>query len=375
MTRSRPHQPSFLSATVERGGQNSFDLLRLGAAFAVLVSHSFVLAYGSEAAEPIYRFTEGRYSLGFLAVAAFFVLSGFLISASADRSSSIRSFVDKRARRILPALWVSTVATILVLGLFATTRPVLEYLQNIQTWRYLANAVFLPHDYTLPGVFDANPFPRSVNGSLWSLKYEVACYALVLLAAQGTRRFRLCFFTVAFVASSVLQLVVDPASLRGITYHVALLSKVLPFFAVGAIAYDIRDRLPVSRTGLIVAAAVAPLALTAAHAHALVAASLAYLLLGLGSLDTISARRLRAFGDISYGVYLYSFPVQQLVVMLALPGSRTWWGNVLFAAPIVILLATASWYLVERPMLRSSRSAARDTTQGRVSVPTVEPGR
>ncbi|MBK7117547.1 MAG: acyltransferase [Comamonadaceae bacterium] len=153
---------------------NNFDLLRLLAAWFVLFSHCYPLS-GQPVADPFVRHT-GIDTLGGIGVSIFFVLSGYLVTNSLERSSSVYSFARKRAFRIFPALAVLTVYCSYWLGPVLTTLPLETYLKHPQTVAYLWNVSAWKIQYALPGVFATNPVPVAVNGSLWSLPYEISCY-------------------------------------------------------------------------------------------------------------------------------------------------------------------------------------------------------
>jgi len=156
---------------------NNFDALRLAAAFAVIVSHSFEIVGGPPESEPLRVLTNGDSSLGRVAVMTFFVLSGFLLTCSYRSDPSLAAFARKRALRIAPALAAVVLFSIFVIGFAATTLSPRDYFRSEETWRYLANLAFYTGFDSLPGVFADAPIAGVVNGPLWTLKIEVLCYA------------------------------------------------------------------------------------------------------------------------------------------------------------------------------------------------------
>lgn len=153
---------------------NCFDTIRLFAAVMVIFSHAFPLT-GMD--EPLQALSQGQASIGFLSVSIFFLVSGYLIPASLDRGT-ISRYAKKRSLRILPALAVAVLICAFVLGPQLTTLSMGAYLTHPKTWMFVGNIAFLPVGYSLSGVFTDQPLD-AVNGSLWTLKYEVACYFLV----------------------------------------------------------------------------------------------------------------------------------------------------------------------------------------------------
>ena len=159
------------------GRAPGMDVLRLAAATLVIVAHSYAL---TNHAEPLQRF--GGPEFGDIAVAVFFAISGFLVTASWVSDSRLRSFVLRRALRILPALWVVLLLTTFVMGVVVTDVPVTSYLTSLSTWRYpLERALVFSTRPDLPGVFTTNPYGTPVNGSLWTLPVEVTAYGATLL--------------------------------------------------------------------------------------------------------------------------------------------------------------------------------------------------
>lgn len=152
---------------------NNFDALRLLAATVVVYGHAFPLTKTAQVV------ILGN-SVESLAVKVFFVISGYLISESWLRDPQINRFLIRRALRIFPALIVVVLLSVLVLGPLATTLSIAGYFGNISVLMYLKN-IFLYPVYYLPGVFQSNPYPIAVNGSLWSLPVEFSMYLLTPL--------------------------------------------------------------------------------------------------------------------------------------------------------------------------------------------------
>ena len=158
------------------GKDNNFNLIRFIASMAVLVSHSYAIHFGSSEYEPLTR-ELGR-SLGSFAVDVFFITSGFLIYASLNRATYIQDYALSRVLRIFPGLIVMTALTVFVLGPITTDLSPMNYFSSLQTWEYaIKNSVLLTRvEYELPGVFTDNPLGPAVNGSLWSLPFELYMY-------------------------------------------------------------------------------------------------------------------------------------------------------------------------------------------------------
>lgn len=294
----------------------NFDLMRLIAALLVVVSHTFPLA-------GLPPFTiRGVEDLGALGVSIFFVISGYLVTASYQRDP--KTYLVKRILRIEPGLIASLAVTVVLLS-FVTTAPPAEY------WRagalyVLRNALLYPATYALPGVFEAAPLAGVVNGVLWTLRLEFTFYlVLLVIRARPPLVFAL---LAACTAVFVTMTFTHPDWAAEKSTRIAFLGarNGLLFFA-GAAIQLLRWRVPLW-LGAVSALAfplLGPLALPTA-------------VLGLARPGKLPA-------DLSYGVYIYAFPLQQV---LGAYGQL----NVATAVLAVIPFALMSWFLVERPALR-----------------------
>ena len=334
------------------GRDNNLNLIRLLAAFAVLVGHSVPLATGAGGGTEPFARSLGI-PLGAMAVDLFFVVSGFLVAGSLLSREDPIDFFWGRALRVFPALVVVVALTVLGLGLAFTTLTASAYLTDRGTWLHLAkNASLVSIDYVLPGVFETNPYPRAVNGSLWTLPIEVRLYAALLSVwalclAVRRRAPRACS-----VAILVLALGSTAWHLREHFHpgpHVHTVRLVSMFFG-GASFYVLRARIALSRTafGACVLALVAAAADTRAFFF-VYAATLAYVVLFLAYVPSGALRQYNRLGDYSYGTYIYAFPVQQSVAAL-IPGIGVA-PLAAIAGAITLLCAALSWHLVESPAL------------------------
>jgi peptidoglycan/LPS O-acetylase OafA/YrhL len=321
---------------------NNFDALRIIAALLVIVGHSFVLT-GREAV----GLRVGALPLEYIGVSTFFVISGYLITGSWERSRNVGQYVSSRALRIAPLLWAVVLVSAFVMGPFVTVLTPGEYFSSPEFWRYLVNLVLLPAD-GLPGVFGDVPYPGVVNGSVWTLRAEVICYALVLGLGFLPRMAQLVGFTVFGVAGAWL-VIAGPVIVAGSSVSAA--GGTWVFFAVGALVRLVAPRRlfhPVA--GIIVLAVwIALEVLMPAWAYPMAWIALPYIVLAIGFASTPVVRRTARFGDLSYGLYLWAFPVQQLVVS-ALPGIPHLLDIVIVTA-ITACLAFASWHLLEKRAL------------------------
>jgi peptidoglycan/LPS O-acetylase OafA/YrhL len=330
---------------------NNFDLLRLAAAVSVLVSHSFALT-GHE--EPLHEFGT---TLGSVGVLVFFAVSGLLIHRSWDRDPSARDFWAKRALRLLPALATVSVLTALVIGPLATALPLGSYFTQPETWLYPVRVTLLyPFGAGLPGVFETSLYAGAVNGPLWSLPVEVFAYlVLFVLGVLGLLRDRRLVLAVA--ALSLVWAAVwvpNTSGVIGATY-------VLSAFALGAAAYSFADRIVLAwPAALVVTLLCVPAGLAPDPVRVVVWTPAAvYLSCWFAYALPHVGRVVSRTGDASYGVYVWAFPVQQLIVQ-EVEGVGPW-GVVAVATPVVLALGLTSWHLVERPALRHKPDPGRGT--------------
>lgn len=294
----------------------NFDLMRLVAALLVVVSHTFPLA--GQAPLRIL----GVEDLGALGVAVFFVISGYLVSASYERDP--KSYLFKRILRIEPGLIASLVVTVGLLA-FVTTAPAAEYWPAAAMY-VVRNALLYPATYALPGVFQDAPMTGVVNGVLWTLRLEFTFY-VVLLLIRARLPLVLALTAICAVVTVTMTFSHPDWAQEKLTRVLFLGARSGMLFFAGAAIQLSRRQVPLWLGGASVVAfpLLGPLALPTA-------------VLGLARPGKLPA-------DLSYGIYIYAFPLQQ---MLAAQGQL----NVLTAILAVLPFAAASWFLVEKPSLR-----------------------
>jgi len=337
--------------TVEQrssGRDNNFNLLRMLAATAVLISHSWPLTLGKNTIEPL--FLETGYKLGTTAVSIFFAVSGFFITKSFLNRASLADFALARIARIYPGLIVVLLLTVFVLGPLFTILPLTAYFGDLHTWAYVPfNLTLKKMMWTLPGVFTDNPYggPNggAINGSLWTLFSEVSCYFMVVvISLLGLSRPALFFIILAIAIGATF--LIPQAEAGNLLRSSATLG--LPF-ALGAATYIYRRWIPVS--GLLAAALVglAALSFDTIFYPMMHAFAVAYASLWFGFANIPGLKSYNRLGDYSYGMYIYAFPVEQMT--MALFHHLTPWQLALASFPPTLLLAFLSWTYIESPAL------------------------
>jgi peptidoglycan/LPS O-acetylase OafA/YrhL len=325
-----------------------FDYLRIGLATAVLTWHSIILSTGSA---PLDRaLWSGPYRFVPAAILPmFFALSGFLVSASLERTR-LHQFLALRVLRIVPALAVVVVLSALVLGPLFTTLPLRQYFTSPEFGGFFLNIIADIH-VTLPGVFEHNPDPGFIASQLWTIPFEFQCYvALALLSLLNLLRDRRAFariIVLSVLAATVCALLFLPVSPFD---HVPGRVLILCFLAAVSL-YQYRDAIPCSPSLAIGAAIGSAALLEIPNASYLAAFPVAYLTVWLGLRNPPGI----PFGDLSYGVYLLHFPIEQTIMHL-FPGANSWQRLTLMTLPPTFLCAWLSWNLIERPILSRKTS-------------------
>lgn len=353
--------------TQPRRRYGGFDALRIAAALGVVLYHSFPLT-GHDSSLPALWVGHYRLPLGSIAVAVFFVTSGFLVAESWDRLGRWSTFVWHRFARIWPALTLVIVLTVFVLGPAVTTLSAGAYFSSRQTVLYLARGVTLfggTIDH-LPGVFTTNP-RHVVNGSIWTLTYEVWAYAglLALGVLGGLRRAWVTvtlFFTVLLVFRFAVYGGVGnlPVNSTVLTLSLGKGAELGAYFLAGTAISRFAGRVDLRR--LIVPGAVGvALALVVGEPLVFIPSG-ALLIIGLGACNSRVIDAIHRRGDPSYGIYILSFPIQQVLYWSG--AARTPAPMFVASAALSIAAGYLSWHALEAPVLRRAR---RRTTAERLA--------
>jgi peptidoglycan/LPS O-acetylase OafA/YrhL len=344
---------------------NNFDALRFVAATLVIIHHTsdvhILPTLGSHA--PVADF-----NFGFLGVATFFVVSGYLIMMSWERRPHLLEFMWARALRIFPGLIAAVLVTAFVIGPLLTTLPLGEYVGHPTTFKYLITVDLIHLDQHLPGVTFDYGYPVSVNTPLWTLPVEFKMYVfMAVLGVAGALRKRW-LVVAAFVLGVLGGFRPKGAVFAFLSYWglSAFISGLLGqtnnyplFFLAGTLLYLFRDRVPVHR----VAIGVAFVAWLASHYthHGLFISLFCwpYLVIAAGTARTPVISQLGRIGDLSYGLYIYAFPIEHVCIRYSgiLPND----GALLFFMTFIATLPIAfvSWHLVEKRAMRLKRVFAK----------------
>ena len=345
-----------LSRRLGERRDNNYNLLRFLAAAVVIYSHSFPMS--GVKSDPLERLVG--FSFGHLAVDVFFVVSGFLVTSSLLSRRDLRSFAIARALRLFPVLVVGAVGTALLVGPWQTELPLAKYLAHPGTWQFVfQNSVPWPFGvcYVLPGVFQHVPLHGAVNGSLWSLPWELSMYvilcALGALAVAGRRALSERALRRALVALGVgatLGFTIYEGFDFPYQFHLSQSLRLMSLFFGGATLLVVSDRVPLSgkvalaAAVLLVADFLLPRPFMAVYAVALV-----YLVIWLAYAPAGPLAFYSRVGDYSYGTYVYAFPIGQCVAA-SIPGASAT-TILLFTLPLTLACAIPSWHLLEERIL------------------------
>lgn len=335
-------QVSKTSAIAVRAA-SSFDAIRLLASFAVLVGHHFLL-FGYQ--QPII----GAYGqLAPLGVVVFFAVSGYFVAGSWDRDPHLLRYWVRRSLRIFPALIAVVLCTVFLVGPLVTELATSVYFRDPNSWSYMQNAILVFWiQYELPGVVFETA-TSAVNLSLWSLPIELLMYLVLSVVGFLFPKQIGVVFPILAVAGGVAWFLSPEPDGYALTQTFGLGAT----FFVGATirARDLLPRVTNRVVGAVALTLVAGAFLDPLYARPLLWTLLPVAVLGLGSHRSRFGTRVAGSGDISYGVYLWAFPVQQIVIS-ALGDPLGFYGSMAIAGMITAGLGILSMKMVEAPALR-----------------------
>lgn len=345
---------------------NHFNSIRLAMAALVIWSHCFAIYYGTEDFEPISLLLNGSYNAGNVAVRVFFIVSGFLIAQSFERSSSTYSYMRKRVARIYPGYFVATaICAFIIAPAFSSTID----LSANQVLKALGLNLLLQGHMPPSDAFGTHPV-RAINGALWSIPFEFWCYiGVAAIGILGFLRYRL-LLLLAAVSMMAIKGWLDLHGLKpggGVVGVIVgwpyLWFSIGPCFLMGVLVYLYQKVLP--RSPILLLSLVAAL-LAAAHTSKIacdfifpITTAYATFFIAFGRAKIPDAAR---YGDFSYGTYLYGFPIQQMLLGIGLP----------FTAYVPVSLASGlvagilSWHIVEKHFTRQSARSRSENNLGYV---------
>jgi peptidoglycan/LPS O-acetylase OafA/YrhL len=340
---------------------NSFNLVRLVAALSVIVSHSVLIIHGPGTPQPLSTWTP--FTLGQHAVNVFFVISGLTLAGSLDRQGDLGAFARGRFLRIFPGLFVAGLVIALALGPIVTQLNLSAYFEDLRTLTYPFTVLVAFQDVAPPDLFKSLPYGFETDLPLWTIRYEIAAYCgLAGLFAMGLlRRPRVTLVLLALSAAAhVLAAiwVTTGGISAGMAHAAGVLGNVSRFstsFLLGVVFYQLRATVRLSLAWLALLGIV-PVTLDAtplANVAAIGFVGYATIYFGTRSYGALSRWTRRC--DVSYGTYLYGWPLQQTLLYLCpTVGIAT---HTLVSAALAMLAGLLSWTAVEKPALALKRRA------------------
>lgn len=331
---------------------NNFNAIQFVMALFVIYSHSFSLGAGTAQGEVIKWLTSERLSAGSLAVSVMFIISGYLVSASYDNSKSVVQYLKNRIFRVYPALITVVVLSTFVIGPCVTTLPLKEYFANSMTYQYLRTILLRPVYYYLPGVFEGNVHAGSVNGALWTLPYQCAFYLMLgLLGLLGLLKHKSVSLTlfVAFSYAHLRQGSLFPGINNVFGIPLTQWLYLGMYFTAGMTAYAYRDKISLNKSGAMTSVLLLLFGwFIAKEFYISTSVFGTYIILYLA----YCTKQVHfSMASLSYGIYIFGFPVQQLVTN-AFGGLMSPYLNMIIATPVVMLLAWLCQKYVESPALK-----------------------
>ncbi|MNO29374.1 Acyltransferase family protein [compost metagenome] len=345
---------------------NSFDVIRFILSLLVIYSHSFVLlGVQGNGGDIIERLTHNQLSGGSLAVKCFFVVSGFLIMQSLAASPSITQYFKNRTLRIFPAFFVSLSIMAFIVGPLITNLEWRDYFsyQDGSPYSFVLKNILMNingYAWTVRDLFSNVPFPGSINGSMWTLKHEIAMYlVLPIFGFFLLIRFRNLFLlaTCSIIILSYLNIMknYNPLNLNGNIYWVlsnneySSFIQLAPYFLVGSLLYLYKERIVLNSKFFAITLFIAFISLKAGVINYTLILVLPYALIFVAVKFRYS--KFRKYGDFSYGLYIYAFPIQQLIVYF--------WRDSLNITTFILLncistfiVSFLSWHLIEKKALK-----------------------
>ncbi|CAH1226183.1 acyltransferase [Paenibacillus sp. JJ-223] len=351
-----------------RRDRNSFDILRFVFAIAVIYSHSFALTGNPTGATEIIIKLTKAIDAGSLSVFGFFILSGFLTTQSIENSRNYIDYLLKRLIRIIPAFLVCLIMISFVVGPIFTQMKIGEYLTSDSTWKFVSyNITFNIGEKFMntPGdLFRNAPFPGDgvalANGSMWTLQLELGCYILLIVLSfflMLRHRFLMVIFTVILGVLYYLNMKYSyvPFSVPVKQFWV-LGSFQLPnfikfayYYCMGSLLYLYREKILYSHRFLVLALLLLWLSTQLSQFNNWCMILFPYIVISVGI--NFSYKHFHKIGDPSYGLYIFSWPIQQMIIIMT--NNRIGTYSLFVSAFIATLFVSLlSWRYVEKPCLK-----------------------
>ena len=330
---------------------NNYDFLRVFAALCITFTHSFGLL-GSYNKEYLVVLSGQRADFAYIGLSIFFSISGYLIAKSAFTSTSFKNYLWKRFLRIQPLLIIVCFFSIFILGLVFTSLSVMNYFENISSYTYFRNIMpVFGIQYSLPGVFRNNIGSTSINGSMWTLVVEERLYLFVGILFLTKRKKRNLFLWLVGILNIIYFL-------NNFFFHKQLLNYLNGINVFYALIFlnasccfllDIKFS-KISGSAVIILGIIGLLFLAfyMRFNESMLVLIIPFLVIITAHIKGL-LNYVGKYGDFTYGIYIFSFPIQQILIALKLTDDPL---KLFFLTLLIVLpLAIVSWHLVEKKML------------------------
>ncbi len=345
-------------AAIDR--KNNLNIIRLVASLMVLYMHSFAICIGDQTQDVFGIMTFGKELAGGIAVDIFFIISGFLIFRSYARTNNPFKYFKARFLRIWPLLFVVIMVTAFIVGPIISRYSRAEYFAG-DIGGFLLNIFFISSNTTLPGVFNYH-YNHSLNGSLWTLQFEVLCYIAVALFSPVWKRFKQAG-VISFILLAILYVVHTALGGFSLTFvsdsFLANLFRLSMFFAMGGCYYLYQDVIKLSLKYVLITFVCLAIGVYLTDFSVIFALFGSYIIFYIAFQKRFIATWYDKIGDLSYGIYIMSFPVQQIVCEYMGSPSEYYktmtmnpYLNMVVSLLIVVALAYISWHLLEKQCLK-----------------------
>jgi peptidoglycan/LPS O-acetylase OafA/YrhL len=329
---------------------NNFNVIRLLLALLVIFSHTYAVFYGFGATTPFKNLSG--FTLGDFSVNSFFIISGFLISISFYRSKSWVDFLFSRLLRIFPAAIFSSLISVFVIGGIFTELPLSEYLYSHETLTFLIkNSILLfGVEYDLPGVFLHVPYENVINGSLWTLPYELKLYIILFLFLSTTSLFDKLIPEVnikLFFCFGAYLFFVTCLSIDKFYFITPVATRLLCFFFCGVLFNVASKYIWLNKKIFTLASFFVIFKFNCDYSllNYLYVPSLCYIILFIVYIPKRSWLKFNKMGDYSYGMYIYAFPIQQTLIFIF--PDMSFLLLMLCSFIFTFILSFFSWHFVE----------------------------
>lgn len=338
--------------------RNNFGMLRLVGATMVIIGHMYGLT-GSVVPSIMWN------TINSLGVAIFFTIGGYLITVSWQKDSNFIRYIVKRAFRIFPALVVCVFFSVFIIGVAVTKMPLSEYLRHEMTINYFKN-IILRINYTLPMVFDTNPFPSVVNGSIWCLPVEFLLYLFIpIYISVGNKissRKRIFFFGFCTLLIIALGCAYNSAiEIRDFVFYgmsLKQIATIIPYYFIGSFIalgrFEKYLNIQIAIVLLIVSTGLAYI--KEPYAHLFAYGIIPYIFLSFAITENPIFCKINKI-DISYGMFLFSFTIQQTLIYVFLKNnlSINIYVLIILSMFFSVIMGILTEKYIERPAMKLSK--------------------